>query len=80
MASSFGSFIPHNPVLRARKLEPPEGELDSTSIAWRRGSCIERIEKRKGLNTMQVAGWVAKIIDTPSGSFSSNHRCAAPCQ
>jgi hypothetical protein len=34
----------------------------STANAWRRGSCIEKIERRRGLDTMQVAGWVAQII------------------
>jgi hypothetical protein len=75
MATSFDSFIPHDLVLQARKttdIEPVGGLIvgvdparlgaDSTAIAWRRGSCIEKIEKRHGLDTMQVCGWVAKII------------------
>lgn len=36
--------------------------VDSTAIAWRRGSGIEKVVKRHGLDTMQVAGWVARII------------------
>ena len=35
---------------------------DRTSIAWRRGRVIEKIESRRGLDTMEVAGWVQKII------------------
>lgn len=74
MASSFDSFITHDLVLRARKEEiEPYGPLivgvdpagkgaDSTAIAWRRGHCIIRIEKRHGLDTMEVAGWVASIL------------------
>jgi hypothetical protein len=60
--------------LRARKKEhkgtgplivgvdPARFGADSTAIAWRRGSSIERIEKRNDLDTMQVAGWVAQIM------------------
>ena len=31
-------------------------------MAWRRGRCITKIESRKGLDTMEVAGWVQRII------------------
>jgi hypothetical protein len=74
LASSFDSFIPHDLVLRARKnkhtgigpliigVDPARFGADSTAIAWRRGSEIEKTEKRHGLDTMQVAGWIAKII------------------
>jgi hypothetical protein len=41
----------------------PAGKgADSTAIALRRGHCITKIEKRHGLDTMEVAGLVAKII------------------
>jgi hypothetical protein len=74
MASNFDSFITADLVIRARKEEiEPYGPLrigvdpaskgaDSTAIAWRRGHCITKIEKRHGLDTMEVAGLVAKII------------------
>ncbi|WP_339033606.1 hypothetical protein WHZ78_17570 [Bradyrhizobium symbiodeficiens] len=74
LASSFDSFIPHDLVLRARKnehegsgplivgVDPARFGADSTAIAWRRGSAIQKIEKRHGLDTMQVAGLIAKII------------------
>lgn len=74
LASSFDSFITHDLVLRARKsthkgtgplivgVDPARFGTDSTAIAWRRGSEIVKIEKRHGLDTMQVAGWIAKII------------------
>jgi hypothetical protein len=74
LASNFDSFIPHELVLQARKrkadssgplivgADPARFGPDSTAIAWRRGSAIERIEKRSGLDTMQVTGWIANII------------------
>jgi hypothetical protein len=74
MASNFDSFITADLVIRARKEEiEPYGPLligvdpagkgaDSTAIAWRQGHCITKIEKRHGLDTMEVAGLVAKII------------------
>lgn len=74
LASSFDSFIPHELVLAARKrkgsgigpliigVDPARFGADSTAIAWRRGSGIEKVEKRKHLDTMQVAGWIAQII------------------
>ena len=81
MASSFDSFITSDLVMHARKTNDiePYGPLvigvdpagmgaDSTAIAWRRGHCIERIEKRRGLNTMEVAGWISQILreDSPA--------------
>ena len=35
---------------------------DRTSIAWRRRHKILKIESRRNLTTMEVAGWVGKII------------------
>src|SRR5262245_42712632 len=35
---------------------------DRTSIAWRRGRCITKVESRRGIDTMEVVGWVQKII------------------
>jgi hypothetical protein len=74
IAADFDSYIPAELVLRARKRDiKPQGYLivgvdpagkgaDRTSIAWRRGSCVEKIESRRGLDTMEVARLVAKII------------------
>ena len=75
MASNFDSFITADLVMQARKVKDidPYGPLiigvdpagkgaDSTAIAWRQGHCITKIEKRHGLDTMEVAGLVAKII------------------
>jgi len=75
MASQFDSFITADLVMAARKakdIEPygplivgvdPAGKgADATAVAWRRGHCIEKIQKRRGLSTMEVAGWIAQII------------------
>jgi hypothetical protein len=43
-------------------VDPAGKGADRTSIAWRRGSSIEKIESRRGLDTMEVAGLVARII------------------
>jgi hypothetical protein len=37
-------------------VDPAGKGADATAIAWRRGSCIEKIEKHRGLSTMEVAG------------------------
>jgi hypothetical protein len=52
-------------------VDPAGMGADSTAIAWRRGRVVEKVEKRRGLDTMQVAGWVASIIATrpPSCEF-----------
>jgi hypothetical protein len=75
LASQFDSFITADLVMAARKrtVAAPVGPLligvdpagrgaDATAIAWRQGSAITKIEKRRGLSTMEVAGWVAQII------------------
>ena len=35
---------------------------DATAIAWRRGHVITKIEKRRGIDTMQTTGWIAKSV------------------
>jgi hypothetical protein len=74
IAASFDSFIPAESVLRARKeeiepygdlilgVDPAGGGTDFTAIAWRRGHCITKIEKRKLDDTMQTVGWIGQII------------------
>jgi hypothetical protein len=75
LASLFDSFITADLVMAARKRKVPRpvGPLligvdpagrgaDATAIAWRQGSQITKIEKKRGLSTMEVAGWVAQII------------------
>ena len=75
ISSSFDSFIPAALVIKARRekidelfgpliigVDPAGMGADRTSIAWRRGRQIIKIESRKGLDTMEVAGWVQKII------------------
>jgi hypothetical protein len=74
VSSTFDSFIPANLVIKARQetIEPygplligvdPAGVSGGrTSIAWRQGSCITKIESRRGLDTMEVVGWIGRII------------------
>ena len=60
---------------RREEVEDPYGQLvigvdpagmgaDRTSIAWRKGHAVLKVESRRNLSTMEVAGWVAKIIRT----------------
>src|SRR5262245_19254268 len=80
VSSDFDSFIKPELVLAARKIAdvPAYGSLiigvdpagmgvDRTSIAWRRGHCIEKVESRRALTTMEIAGWIGDIIrkDSP---------------
>jgi hypothetical protein len=74
ISSTFDSFIPASLVIAARKeeveaygpticgVDPAGMGADRTSIAWRRGRCITKIESRRGLDTMEIVGWVQKII------------------
>jgi hypothetical protein len=74
ISSSFDSYIPAALVIKARREKvDPYGALivgvdpagmgpDRTSIAWRQGHCITKIESRCGLDTMEVTGWVNRII------------------
>jgi hypothetical protein len=74
ISSTFDSFIPAELVIKARreKIEPygpliigvdPAGlGADRTSIAWRQGHVITKVESRRGLDTMEVAGWINRII------------------
>jgi hypothetical protein len=74
ISSQFDSFISPALVIRARKekaeaygptvigVDPAGMGPDRSAIAWRQGRVITKIETRKGLDTMEVAGWVQKII------------------
>jgi hypothetical protein len=74
IASQFDSYIPADLILKARKtkveavgqlivgVDPAGKGADRTSLAWRRGSSVFKIESHRGLDTMEVAGLVAKII------------------
>ncbi len=75
ISSSFDSFIPASLVIAARReeVEDPYGQLvlgvdpagmgaDRTSIAWRKGHAVLKVESRRNLTTMEIAGWVAKLI------------------
>jgi hypothetical protein len=75
IASNFDSFILPDLVMNARRttdveaygpllvgVDPAGMGADATAIAWRQGHCIIKIEKRRGMDTMQVCGWIASII------------------
>ena len=76
ISSSFDCFIPPALVVKARKqrieddfgwglivgVDPAGMGPDRTSIAWRRGRRILKVESRRHMDTMEVAGWVLKII------------------
>jgi hypothetical protein len=73
--SGHDAFIPAPLVLRARKnavvgsgplvigYDPAWMGGDRHSMAWRRGRKLEKVESRRGLNTMQAAGWLKMVID-----------------
>ena len=75
IASQFDSFIPAELVRRARReeieadgplvlgVDPAGMGADATAIAWRQGSAITKVEKRRHLDTMQVCGWIVSIIN-----------------
>jgi hypothetical protein len=75
ISSTSDSFIDAALVAKAMSEEvEPYGPLiigvdpagmgpDRTSIAWRQGHCILKVESRRGLDTMQTTGWINKIID-----------------
>ena len=85
VASNFDSFIPAHLVIKARReeVEPHEGAPlilgvdpaytgpDRTSIAWRRGRVITKVQSRRGLDTTETCGWVSRIIreDKPDRIF-----------
>jgi len=74
IASKFDSFIPPELVQQARRqkinaagdlilgVDPAGMGADATAIAWRRGSCVEKVVKKRHLDTMQIAGWVVNVI------------------
>lgn len=73
-ATDHDSFVAIADVMRARKESiEPHGQLligvdpagqgdDATAIAYRRGHCIVKVERRHKLTTMEIAGLVEKII------------------
>ena len=74
ISSTFNSFIPAEIVIKARRekvdpygplivgVDPAGMGADRTAIAWRQGRRITKIEARRGIDTMEIAGLVAKII------------------
>jgi hypothetical protein len=74
--SGHDSFIPPPLIAAARQATcEPSGPLvigfdpawlgpDRHAMAWRQGRRLLRVECKKGLDTMQAAGWVKQVIDT----------------
>ena len=76
ISSSFDSYIPPALVLKARRakieddsdwglivgVDPAGMGPDRTSIAWRKGRRILKVELRREMDTMEVCGWIQKII------------------
>lgn len=77
------SFIKPELILRARKsIAPSSGPLvigydpawmgsDRSSMAWRRGRRVEKVESKVRINTMEGVGWLTKVIhdDKPARVF-----------
>jgi len=73
-STSADSYIESMPVLRARKrTREPLGPLiigadpagpggDRFAVAWRRGLCVERVEYRNKLETLEAVEWLHSII------------------
>jgi hypothetical protein len=74
ISSSFDSFISPALVIAARRekaeaigpllvgVDPAGMGPDRTAIAFRKGRCITKIESYRGLDTMEIAGLVQRII------------------
>jgi hypothetical protein len=83
ICADHDAFIKAELVMRARReelegygslivgVDPAAQGLDSTGIAWRRGFAIEKLERRRGLDTMELVGLITKIIreDKPDRVF-----------
>jgi hypothetical protein len=52
---------PYGPLVIG--VNPAGMGADRTSIAWRRGHVIVKVESRRGLDTMETTGWINRIID-----------------
>lgn len=73
--SGHDSFISPALVARARKakhlgsgplvigFDPAWMGADRHSMAWRRGRCVEKVESKSKLDTVQSAGWLKQVID-----------------
>jgi transcriptional regulator with XRE-family HTH domain len=73
--SGHDSYLPAMLVAKARKAEHvASGPLvigfdpawkggDRHAMAWRQGRCVTKILSRRGLDTMEAAGWAKQVID-----------------
>jgi hypothetical protein len=60
MAARKEEVEPYGPLLIG--VDPAGQGDDATAVAWRQGHTITKIEKRHRITTMEIAGWIAKII------------------
>jgi hypothetical protein len=76
LSDSHEAFLDPSLVMSARKekdIEPYGGLIigvdpagasmtgDRTAIAWRKGRVVQKVEVKRGLDLMQIAGWVMNI-------------------
>jgi len=73
--SGHDSYIAPMLVAKARKAKHgPSGPLvigfdpawkggDRHAMAWRQGRCVTKVLARRGLDTMEAAGWAKQVID-----------------
>ena len=76
LSDSHEAFLDPSLVMGARKdkdIEPYGGLIvgvdpagasmtgDRTAIAWRKGRVVQKVEVKRGLDLMQIAGWVMNI-------------------
>ncbi|MFC4170492.1 hypothetical protein ACFOYU_00195 [Microvirga sp. GCM10011540] len=74
--SGHDSYIPAPLIVRARKhvvseaigplvigFDPAWMGPDRSSMAWRKGRKLLKVESRSKLNAMEAAGWVKQVID-----------------
>jgi hypothetical protein len=80
VSTGHDSFIPAPLVLRARKeqieaygrlevgIDPASMGPDATGVAWRQGHRVLKVERHRGLTTMEICGLIQRIIreDKPS--------------
>jgi predicted dehydrogenase len=74
--SGHDSYVAPMLVAKARKARHvPAGPLvigfdpawkggDRHSMAWRQGRCVIKIVSRRGIDTMEAAGWAKQVIDS----------------
>ncbi len=55
------THVPAGPLVIG--FDPAWKGRDRHSMAWRQGRCVTKIVSRRGLDTMEAAGWSKQVID-----------------